>query len=289
MFKSNKGYSLVEIGVGIIILTVFLACSVSLFNGCYNAYRSIYQRNIAVNQAVSYMEKLLQIDSDILTGFFSEDVQDEKYVLSLDSNFEEYIISNFDKYSERYEYLSKNSLSDNKDESGSLIVNDSINDYIMKDKDYLVNDYIKHLIETSTPSASDLSNGNYAFLKAIGTILDGEDAATSSANNVYEAGNPAILRASRGEEIRPEDLEDPVSVTGTTAMRVTVQRLPYATSDAGNVVFGNKVLKLKVDVFYTRKVDYKKLVRSDIQTMTLETVKVADTTEVVLPSVNPVS
>ena len=70
LFKSKRGYSLIEIGVGVLILTVFLVCSIALFNGCYNTYRMIQQRNLATNLAVSNMEDLLQTDADILTGFF---------------------------------------------------------------------------------------------------------------------------------------------------------------------------------------------------------------------------
>lgn len=65
-FKSQKGYSLIEIGVGVIIITVFLVSSTALFNGCFNTYRAIQQRNYVINYAVSYVEKLLQTDADIL-------------------------------------------------------------------------------------------------------------------------------------------------------------------------------------------------------------------------------
>ena len=64
--KSQKGYSLIEIGVGILIITVLLACSTSLFNGCFNIYRAIQQKNYVVNHAVARVEELLQTDADVL-------------------------------------------------------------------------------------------------------------------------------------------------------------------------------------------------------------------------------
>lgn len=65
-FKSQKGYSLIEIGVGILIITVLLACSTSLFNGCFNIYRAVQQRNYVVSHAVSNLERLLQSDVETL-------------------------------------------------------------------------------------------------------------------------------------------------------------------------------------------------------------------------------
>lgn len=65
-FKSQKGYSLIEIGVGIIIITIYLASSTALFNGCFNTYRAIQQRNYVVKYAVSQVEQMLQMDADIL-------------------------------------------------------------------------------------------------------------------------------------------------------------------------------------------------------------------------------
>lgn len=66
--KSQKGYSLVEIGVGIIVITLFLGCSISLFNGCYNTYRLVEQRNYAIHHALNAMETALQTDMDDLMG-----------------------------------------------------------------------------------------------------------------------------------------------------------------------------------------------------------------------------
>lgn len=77
-FKSQKGYSLVEIGVGIIIITVMLACSTSLFNGCFNIYRAIQQKNYVINHAVSKVERLLQLDIDTLLKDDTSKVYNDK-------------------------------------------------------------------------------------------------------------------------------------------------------------------------------------------------------------------
>ena len=96
--KSKKGYSLIEIAVGILILTVFLICSSALFNGAYNTYRMIQQRNIATNLAVRTMEELLQTDSNILTGFFEEAYDaDGRYYLDVNQDFVTLAVSNMHK------------------------------------------------------------------------------------------------------------------------------------------------------------------------------------------------
>lgn len=81
-FKSQKGYSLIEIGVGIIIITVYLASSTALFNGCFNTYRAIQQRNYVINYAISNVEKMLQMDADILAP--DDDLLDELKASSTD-------------------------------------------------------------------------------------------------------------------------------------------------------------------------------------------------------------
>lgn len=62
--KSQKGYSLIEIGVGVLIITILLACSTSLFNGCFKIYHAIQQRNNVVNYAVACIEECLQMSEE---------------------------------------------------------------------------------------------------------------------------------------------------------------------------------------------------------------------------------
>lgn len=59
---SNRGYSLVEIGVAIIVITVFAAINLALYTSTYSNYRVVDQRNIALTYAITNMEKALQRD-----------------------------------------------------------------------------------------------------------------------------------------------------------------------------------------------------------------------------------
>ena len=70
--KQNKGYSLLEIGIGLLIITVFTTFSLGLFNGCHNNYRVIQQRNIALSHAISKMEYILQTNDFSKLGFESD-------------------------------------------------------------------------------------------------------------------------------------------------------------------------------------------------------------------------
>lgn len=74
LLKSENGYSLIEIGVGLIIISIFLVCSVSLLNGTFNNYRIIEQRNVAMSYAINRMERALNMDVDSLLEIsYSED------------------------------------------------------------------------------------------------------------------------------------------------------------------------------------------------------------------------
>lgn len=243
--KSKKGYSLIEIGIGVLILTVFLICSMALFNGCYNTYRMIQQRNLAINQAVTSMEALLQTDADILTGFFVEEYNDvdEKYELVANTVFSDFVDDNFDtSFKSRYAKL--NNL--NVDEVAGVST-EELEDYIYEDKDYLINAYIKDTLTPAAITSADVQNGNYGFL----------------VGNVVETGNAALLAPGTGVE---------GSQIGEMAVRTTVLRLPLTERNA----FGNKVLKLKVEVLYTSKINTANLTEDDVKVITLESIKVAD-------------
>ena len=58
LFKSNKGYSLIEIGIAIIIVGIFMVASVSLLAASNDNYRRIEQRNIALSYAMQAMETI---------------------------------------------------------------------------------------------------------------------------------------------------------------------------------------------------------------------------------------
>lgn len=54
--KSQKGFSLIEIGVAIIVVTLFMGLNISLYNGAYNNYRIVLQRNRALAYAIEEIE-----------------------------------------------------------------------------------------------------------------------------------------------------------------------------------------------------------------------------------------
>ena len=58
--RSKKGYSLIEIAVGIAIITIFLLCTGSLVNASFTNYRMVVQRNEAMGLAIREMENILQ-------------------------------------------------------------------------------------------------------------------------------------------------------------------------------------------------------------------------------------
>lgn len=57
--KSKKGYSLLEVGVGLVLITIFMICGVTMLKGTYNTYRFIEQQNIVMNYLVKAIEKEL--------------------------------------------------------------------------------------------------------------------------------------------------------------------------------------------------------------------------------------
>lgn len=245
--KSKKGYSLVEIGVGVLILMVFLICSVALFNGCYNTYRMIQQRNLAMDLAITHMENILQMDKDVLTGFFVEelDTNTNKYVLVPNSEFEDYVIDTFDdEFIVRYERLYSGDIDEISD-----LTNDEIEEYIFADRNFLIKAFIGNVVRNYTDeelNSDSVKNGDYALL-------------TSS---VKETGNQALLYPGVG--VASE-------IPGEMGVRTTITRLPLTDDYA----YGNEVLKLKVQVFYTNKVNISGITQNDVYDITLESLKIA--------------
>ena len=85
--KNQNGYSMIEIGVGLLIIAVFSFSSLALFNGCYNNYGVVEQRNIALSHAINRMEYILQEKDLTKLGFTgSGDDQREYDLPSASSN-----------------------------------------------------------------------------------------------------------------------------------------------------------------------------------------------------------
>ena len=57
--KSQKGYSLVEIGVGLLLIAIFMVFSFTMIRGTHNTYRLVEQRNIALSYLIKGTEREL--------------------------------------------------------------------------------------------------------------------------------------------------------------------------------------------------------------------------------------
>ena len=69
--KSQKGYSLIEIVFGIVIITLFLLTTGSLINASFANYYLILQRNEAMEIAIQKMEEVLNSDkSELIEDVF---------------------------------------------------------------------------------------------------------------------------------------------------------------------------------------------------------------------------
>ncbi|MBR6252790.1 MAG: hypothetical protein IKR04_03015 [Clostridia bacterium] len=231
--KSNKGYSLVEIGVGIIILTIFLIVSLGMFNGAYNNYRRLKQRNSAVNTAVIQIENMLQTDANELTGFLTRelDTSTNRYVLKPCAKLVAHVSSHFDT--------------------------DDVEKYIEDHTSECINSYIKEAIQNNHPTAEQLANGEYGF------IVNGLD----SNVNMIDIFNGQVM---------PSGAEPEYVISNNQALRIikTVRRL----SAEDGVAYGNEVLKLRVEVFYSAKFG-NDISEDDMESIVLETIKVTNTAD----------
>ena len=246
MLKNNKGYSLIEIGVGIMILTVFLLFSVGLFSGCYNNYRRIKARNLAVDRAVNQMERILQTSSDELTGFF---IRNNANVLVPNPFFEDYILENFSRYKAEYaKFKSTSEALVETPDKGS----DDLAGFIVDKKDLLINSYIRDVVSNEATTEEQLQKGTYAFLNEDGPVEDLE--ITLVNEDAFETGDA---------------IEYVASNNGALKIVTSINRIPAHDGRA----FGNNVLKAKFVVYYTK--EFKRNMKdSDMETITLESVKV---------------
>ncbi len=76
--KSQRGYSLLEIGVGLILITIFMVCGVTMLKGTYNTYRYVEQRDLAMNYLIQSVEhELLPSANFDITGNAADTVIQE--------------------------------------------------------------------------------------------------------------------------------------------------------------------------------------------------------------------
>ncbi len=270
MIKSNRGYSLIEIGVGILILTVFLIYSIGMFNGCYNNYRRIKARNLALDRAVYHIENMLSMDSDELTGFFERTSLTEREPNEVFENFvydglrdalDEALNGEDDEVNYLSDALGRYASYVNEDIESlyiSPVGSDTLRDYIEYDKEYLIDRYIQTEVSKSsenTELANKIASGQYAFLNESGKTDNIDVVLTNEmAFDNTDATNYII------------------SNNGAVKVVKSVRRIP---GEINTKAFGNNVLILKVNVYYTH--EFKRNAKEeDMQVLTIETVKVAN-------------
>lgn len=244
MIKSNRGYSLIEIGVGIIVITVFLLFSIGLFNGCYNNYRRIKARNLAMDRAIYHIEDMLQTDSDELAGFFLKQANGSRIPNPV---FEEYVMDHFTAYIDKYAKFK------GIEESNVELPapgSDDLYDFIEEYSEFLINDYIGNEARREATQAQ-LLNGTYGFLDENGKV----DEIKITLNNE--------------KTFDPADVNDYVaSNNGAIKIVKQVSRIPENNGKA----FGNNVLLLKVTVYYTKEFK-RNMTEADMEKIVIETVK----------------
>jgi len=246
MIKNNRGYSLIEIGVGILVLTIFLIFSISVFNACYNNYRRIKVRNIALDRGIYHMEQMLQTDSDELAGYFIRDTQNTRIPNPV---FEEYVYDHFNEFKTRYASFRGVSVDE---VTAPPVGSEALRSYIEKDKTHLINSYIRNEAYLDA-SAEQLEEGSYGFIDETG-LLDKKEIVLNN-EMAYNAG---------------DTLDYIVSNNGALKVVKTITRIPSVDGKA----FGNNVLLLKVDVYYTREFS-RDMDESQMEKITLKTVKAA--------------
>ncbi len=246
MLKHDRGYSLIEIGVGILILTVFLLFSLGLFNGCYNNYRGIKARNLAMDRAIYHVEQMLQTDSDELAGYF---VRDNKNALIPNPYFAEFVHDNFTSF--RGRYASYMGINVDDVVTPPAVGSDDMNGFIRAYSEALINAYIYNEAH-SEATQEQLNNGSYGFLDEDGkleeynVVLDNENAFGYDDSNEYVASNNGALKVVK-----------------------QVNRIPARSNKA----FGNNVLVLKVTVYYTKEFK-RNMPENEMDSITIETVKI---------------
>lgn len=64
-FKSDKGYSLIEIGIALVVVGIFMVSSLTLLAGSNENYRMIEQRNVALSYAMKTIEAMQLADAGL--------------------------------------------------------------------------------------------------------------------------------------------------------------------------------------------------------------------------------
>ena len=111
------------------------------------------------------------------------------------------------------------------------------------------------MIEQDTYSEEELQEGRYGFLSG----------------DTFELGNLVLLHPEKSSDIAYQSYLVPAN-NNAVGIRRTIRRLPATDGKA----YGNNILKVKVEVFYTRKIEYKNLTPDDIESITIESIKISN-------------
>ncbi len=230
------------------MLTLFMVFSITLFNGCYTNYRRIKARNLAIDRAVYHVENILRQNSDELTGFFTRDSENNLVAnpIFLDEAYDAF---NMDRYT-RYKGPGETDIEKPSKHSKEYA------DYLLYDKNYYINRYIA--THSASATNQELEEGDYCFFKQ----LD---------NGNFEASNKIQIILDNQSAFDLNDANEYItSNNGAVRVVKTIQRIPVD----GVSVFGNNVLRIRVDVYYTHA--FKRNARiEDMEVLTINTIKVS--------------
>ena len=80
--KNKKGYSLIEIVIGLAIITIFLLSTGSLINASYTNYQLVMLKNEAMELAITEMENILISGDDYIKELSDSSTGSDNEVLS---------------------------------------------------------------------------------------------------------------------------------------------------------------------------------------------------------------
>ncbi len=80
--KNEKGYSLIEIVIGLAIITIFLLSTGSLINASYTNYQLVMLKNEAMELAITEMENILVSGDDYIKELSDSSTGSDNEVLS---------------------------------------------------------------------------------------------------------------------------------------------------------------------------------------------------------------
>ena len=105
--KSQSGYSLIEIGIALIVVAIFMVSSLTLLAGSNENYRRIEQRNIAMSYAMKTIEAMQLND----LGISVEEIKNKASVennMTITTNIENLPIKDGIDYGNKVQIITAN-------------------------------------------------------------------------------------------------------------------------------------------------------------------------------------